>query len=32
MATERRDFTKEEINYAWSRAIVVENVDNRKWR
>ena len=32
MATERRDFTKEEINYAWSRAKVVEDVDQNKWR
>ena len=28
--TERR--IKEEINYAWSRAKVVEDVDQSKWR
>lgn len=32
MTTERRDFTEEEINYAWSRAKVVEDVDQSKWR
>ena len=25
-------FTKEEINYAWSRAKVVKDVDQSKWR
>ena len=32
MATERRDFTKEEIDYAWSIAKVAIGADKDKWR
>ena len=32
MATERRNFTEEEINYAWSKAKEVSGVDKNKWR